>query len=223
MRKMPRRRGFTLIELLVVIAIIAILAAILMPVFAKARAKARTASCQSNLKQLAMAVMMYCGDSDGAGPFTTCGQTITDGVTNGGQPYYHFGHWQQKISDGNYAAKLVLDYVNYTWSPLYSCPEGGNYGMNNYRGSHGPAGACNGAAPWIFDAAKQPERTVLVGDSGPAIGCMPSAFYNVNGDGTARHHALNNMAFCDGHVKGMSPGWLQANEGTDPWFWWGIR
>ena len=58
------RRGFTLIELLVVIAIIAILAAILFPVFAKAREKARQASCQSNLKQLALGTLMYVQDYD---------------------------------------------------------------------------------------------------------------------------------------------------------------
>ena len=58
------RRGFTLIELLVVIAIIAILAAILFPVFAKAREKARQASCQSNLKELALATLMYVQDYD---------------------------------------------------------------------------------------------------------------------------------------------------------------
>ena len=61
---MRRQRGFTLIELLVVIAIIAILAAILFPVFAKAREKARTASCLSNLKQLALANGMYTQDYD---------------------------------------------------------------------------------------------------------------------------------------------------------------
>jgi prepilin-type N-terminal cleavage/methylation domain-containing protein/prepilin-type processing-associated H-X9-DG protein len=57
-------RGFTLIELLVVIAIIAILAAILFPVFAQARAKARQASCLSNLKQLGLAYQMYATDYD---------------------------------------------------------------------------------------------------------------------------------------------------------------
>ena len=58
------RRGFTLIELLVVIAIIAILAAILFPVFARAREKARQASCSSNLKQIALGTLMYVQDYD---------------------------------------------------------------------------------------------------------------------------------------------------------------
>jgi prepilin-type N-terminal cleavage/methylation domain-containing protein/prepilin-type processing-associated H-X9-DG protein len=56
--------GFTLIELLVVIAIIAILAAILFPVFAQAREKARTISCLSNIKQIALGRMMYVQDYD---------------------------------------------------------------------------------------------------------------------------------------------------------------
>jgi prepilin-type N-terminal cleavage/methylation domain-containing protein/prepilin-type processing-associated H-X9-DG protein len=60
----PRARGFTLIELLVVIAVLAILAAILFPVFAHAREKARQATCLSNLKQLAFAILMYAQDWD---------------------------------------------------------------------------------------------------------------------------------------------------------------
>jgi len=61
---MRTRKAFTLIELLVVIAIIAILAAILFPVFAKAREKARQASCASNLKQLGIAYIQYSQDYD---------------------------------------------------------------------------------------------------------------------------------------------------------------
>ena len=65
-----RKRGFTLIELLVVIAIIAILAAILFPVFARAREKARTTSCLSNVKQMGLAIMQYTTDYDEVYPTT---------------------------------------------------------------------------------------------------------------------------------------------------------
>lgn len=58
------REAFTLIELLVVIAIISILAAILFPVFASAREKARQTACESNLKQICLAWLMYTEDYD---------------------------------------------------------------------------------------------------------------------------------------------------------------
>jgi len=80
------RSGFTLIELLVVIAIIAILAAILFPVFAQARAKAREASCISNVKQLTLGWNMYAQDYDETYPRwhwdeNWVGGTNTDGGT----------------------------------------------------------------------------------------------------------------------------------------------
>jgi len=66
---MRRHTGFTLIELLVVVAIIAILAAILFPVFARARENARRSSCQSNLKQMSLAVIQYTRDYDESLPY----------------------------------------------------------------------------------------------------------------------------------------------------------
>jgi len=58
------KRAFTLIELLVVVSIIAILAAILFPVFAQAKAAAKSAACLSNTKQMGLAVQLYLGDND---------------------------------------------------------------------------------------------------------------------------------------------------------------
>src|SRR5476651_2344680 len=56
------RRAFTLIELLVVIAIIAILAALLLPALSAAKARARVATCISNLHQVNLGIQLYAGD-----------------------------------------------------------------------------------------------------------------------------------------------------------------
>jgi len=61
---MNRHKAFTLIELLVVIAIIVLLLAVLMPALNYARKQARSSGCQSNLRQLSLAMNLYALDHE---------------------------------------------------------------------------------------------------------------------------------------------------------------
>jgi len=61
---LPPRHAFSLIELLVVMAVIAILAAMLLATMGTVKAVAHSAVCQSNLRQIGVAMEVYVQDYD---------------------------------------------------------------------------------------------------------------------------------------------------------------
>jgi len=207
-----KRRGFTLIELLVVIAIIAILAAILFPVFARAREKARQASCQSNLKQTALAWLMYAQDYDE--------RVMPARQGNGAQGAGCGIWWFEGIIDPYTKNRQLL--VCPSETSLYAGVT--NYGYNNRLVSNNegryPPWGCYSQGGMALAKFSKPAETGVFGDAYPWCpwdgngngqwGFQPAGF-DTCGASQLRHNEKCNVAFADGHVKtlgtlGLAPG-----------------
>ncbi|QDU87839.1 Type II secretion system protein G precursor [Pirellulimonas nuda] len=66
---MRRSGGFTLVELIVVIGIVGVLVALLLPAVQSARAASRRTACQSNLRQVGLAMTQYLDQKGDRGKF----------------------------------------------------------------------------------------------------------------------------------------------------------
>ncbi|MBC7287651.1 MAG: DUF1559 domain-containing protein [Armatimonadetes bacterium] len=214
------RKGFTLIELLVVIAIIAILAAILFPVFARAREKARQASCQSNIKQLMLAVLMYAQDYD---------EMLV------GSWYDYDGSGTNTPGDYTWRA-AVAPYVRNV--QIFICPsyaslsnpfdgaipdqaKQSGYARNVVHWAAGPPDPPFGS---LANIALPAETIFLTESTGSFEFSM-----GVNGDNNhgllrndaagTRHNDGCNYAFVDGHVKWYKPSAVKCDATTGECWW----
>jgi prepilin-type N-terminal cleavage/methylation domain-containing protein/prepilin-type processing-associated H-X9-DG protein len=218
-------KGFTLIELLVVIAIISILTAVLFPVFARARENARRASCQSNLKQIGLGILMYTQDYDEKYPFAYISTSQPSPAPSSNGVTFPSGTW--------YWQQVIYPYTKST--QLYICPSASYRGPYIYTGNYGanelmlPA-PTNSAVS--LAGVSSAASTYMIMDAG-AYGFIPYSVYHpaasfaylpgmsslvavtptpVMGtdyqyDYTSGRHFLGiNISFADGHVK-----WLKSS------------
>ncbi len=88
----PPQGGFTLVELLVVIAIIATLASLLLPSLARANSRGKELFCGNNLRQLALAGILYAQDHGDRLPYNLGATEITQMLQQG----RHF-NWANSI------------------------------------------------------------------------------------------------------------------------------
>ena len=236
-RPVRQRGGFTLIELLVVIAIIAVLAALLLPALAKAKERAWTVACMSNLKQLELCYFSYAQDHEDR--LAPNNYVYVVGQLNG--PAFSGLSWcpgnvLEDTTIANLTNGVLWDYN--TSAEIYRCPADKstvqNTGILRTRSYNLSIWlACTqevrGYFRWTELGAFPLDRTFTFIDTheddivDPTFGIYPPddpwaySYRNAWLDLPANRHSQGaNVAFADGHVEYWR--WKEGKKVTQPWF-----
>jgi len=120
-------RAFTLVELLVVIGIIAVLISILLPSLNAARRSASNVRCQSNLKQIGLAIVMYSHSNDGNIPWQVWSDWTTASYPAGSVSTHWYKLITPYLGSGKGKDGRTLDIYNMASSDvapvIAACPD----------------------------------------------------------------------------------------------------
>jgi prepilin-type N-terminal cleavage/methylation domain-containing protein/prepilin-type processing-associated H-X9-DG protein len=194
------KRGFTLIELLVVIAIIAILAAVLFPVFAKAREKARTTSCNNNLRQQGIAFLQYTEDWDGITPNAPAihivGTKPRDPQQLHVKLYPYTKSWEVFHCPSDYGNNAPGSFTSAEYFPSF----GTSYQWRGYTGSDAAAGMkdLGPGAEISLSEVKDPSAFSIIRDG---LAWHQPSKGRVDGPAWSNADNASNVLYIDGHVK----------------------
>ena len=209
-----RPTAFTLIELLVTVAIIGILSSLLLSGIARSKAKARSISCQQQLRQWGIGLFLYAGDHDDQIPRRGQGSRPIQ-VVDRAEDWFNALPPLLDLPSYNQRIQAVTD-APLERAPLFDCPSTRastnqppdfSYGMNIYL------------SPWIepqphrLQQFRTPANVPFLADGGARYSAtVPSAHeYSVN----PRHHERANLVFLDGHVQSYRSDYLGCGVG-DP-------
>jgi prepilin-type N-terminal cleavage/methylation domain-containing protein/prepilin-type processing-associated H-X9-DG protein len=186
--------GFTLIELLIVITILAILACLLFPVFSRARESARRASCQSNLRQIALGLQQYTQDYDERFPVNP---SDLDGWA------IIIGHNIKNSQIFQCPSELTTAEEGYTDYWLNAAMVGRSEASVLYASSTILNGDGDGeAVNYVFTYTGSP----LSSSAEDTEDAADIANWQASGKYARRHLEGANYSFVDGHVKWLNPG-----------------
>ncbi len=195
--KAVTQQAFTLIELLVVMGIILLLAALVIPVSRNAIESARRAKCQTNLRQIAAAVLYYANDHKGRTPDL---------------------EWNTQYLQH----ELLGPYIS-PQSDIYQCPSA----TPENRGSTWPENNCVDIGDGTFctdyklndDSAYAGQNSMAFLDHSWVVVAMDLEW------GPPRHGDGHNLAFLAGHVIWLSREDQEGEDpyGNSPWYRWGLE